>query len=92
MSDMSVKVGALMSSVLQWIGVSAFSAFSAPVMLSHQCFSGSVSVLSVFQCSSDAESSVLQWIGVSAFSVSVLQWRWGHQCSSDISVGEVGVQ
>jgi len=31
-----------------------FQCFSAPVMLSHQCFSRSVSVLSVFQCFSGA--------------------------------------
>jgi hypothetical protein len=50
-----------------------------------------VSVLSVFQCSSDAESSVIQWIGVSAFSVSVLQWRWGHRCALSVSVGDKSV-
>jgi hypothetical protein len=55
-------------------------------MLSHQCFSGSVSVLSAFQCSSDAESSVLQWHQCRCFQCfsasvalgsTVRQW---HQC------------
>jgi hypothetical protein len=56
-----------------------------------QCFSGSVSVLPVFRCFSDAESSVFRWHQCQCFQCFSASVTLSHQCFSDISVGAFSV-